>query len=773
VVHFFDSPGGDSRWPQVVKRPNLILKSLSSLRHSLALVDNPEQIIPPFSPRVSHRFNVHSMPDTLPRPEAAGPSFPVKRLAFHHDKNIGVSPSTTAWASSITAPANGVTETQSNDQDLLYFGRRASTFGDHSPLLSERESIFATHYTPAENDSSTPRLPPLAGAVIDASTRDTLESNMEFSLPPLVPTPSKLSVRSSLTASRMGSGAIAGGLKQSGHTGSEKSADSAIPASNATIRGIRRVSSDGHPWAKSFHVHSGHSSLIHGLDQPQARLDEPAIADDTAQTEANATQQKEEQEHRHGQVAQRQSAMSQAIQQNRPERSVSRGRAHVDKSIEATLTNAEPGQNIRSRKSSHLMGVFRENTSSLESKQREANILHTDEGDISQTISRPSIPSGRTYSRPTPATATDANPASPESKPQPSALTEQDKSFASKPDQSHDGQPLLSEFSTTPKVLLSPAAQPKSPSKHEHDPYFRKQDAIKQSKSSHVPPIPPSLLEQIREHHNLVPMRGQGAHLPKDRTGFTSHEDTDLADRRQLRTRDIGGQTDESEEHISSAIYFPHPVPMEDLDQLSSSEEGQLLPGAQAEIGAPVPAGVPTHNDLKRPSIDLAPAEHIDISVQSKHEKRVFHGDYQPPDDVQVEELDRDILPTIRERPAESFAIASDSEVESGDDIGAASQTDDDVTPTATPIPTSPLRRRKRPPISTGPTGAVQLEPYSHQVGGHSTIFRFSRRAVCKQLNNRENEFYERIERRHPDMLRFLPRFVLSLSLLPLTSLST
>merc|ERR1711939_402689 len=27
-------------------------------------------------------------------------------------------------------------------------------------------------------------------------------------------------------------------------------------------------------------------------------------------------------------------------------------------------------------------------------------------------------------------------------------------------------------------------------------------------------------------------------------------------------------------------------------------------------------------------------------------------------------------------------------------------------------------------------------------------------------LNNRENEFYERIEHRHPDMLKFLPRYI-------------
>ncbi|KAI5301550.1 Inositol hexakisphosphate kinase 1, partial [Ascosphaera pollenicola] len=61
---------------------------------------------------------------------------------------------------------------------------------------------------------------------------------------------------------------------------------------------------------------------------------------------------------------------------------------------------------------------------------------------------------------------------------------------------------------------------------------------------------------------------------------------------------------------------------------------------------------------------------------------------------------------------------------------------------------------------SRSPLGAVELKPYKHQVGGHTTVFRFSRRAICKQLNNRENMFYERIERRHPEMLVFLPRYI-------------
>ncbi|KAF8474576.1 hypothetical protein BDZ91DRAFT_844891 [Kalaharituber pfeilii] len=58
------------------------------------------------------------------------------------------------------------------------------------------------------------------------------------------------------------------------------------------------------------------------------------------------------------------------------------------------------------------------------------------------------------------------------------------------------------------------------------------------------------------------------------------------------------------------------------------------------------------------------------------------------------------------------------------------------------------------------PLGAVELKPYNHQVGGHTALFRFSRRAVCKCLSNRENEFYEAIETRHPSLLKFLPKYI-------------
>jgi hypothetical protein len=152
---------------------------------------------------------------------------------------------------------------------------------------------------------------------------------------------------------------------------------------------------------------------------------------------------------------------------------------------------------------------------------------------------------------------------------------------------------------------------------------------------------------------------------------------------------------------------------------------------------------------------------HVDISFRSKTESKTLYGEL---GDIRhpAENVPEKSLAAISERTYESTC---ESEPPSADESGLSvhdesSLTDDaELTPTATPTQRSrfpPKLKRKTP----APLGAVELKPYRHQVGGHTTVFRFSRRAVCKQLNNRENEFYERIERRHPDMLVFLPRYV-------------
>lgn len=54
----------------------------------------------------------------------------------------------------------------------------------------------------------------------------------------------------------------------------------------------------------------------------------------------------------------------------------------------------------------------------------------------------------------------------------------------------------------------------------------------------------------------------------------------------------------------------------------------------------------------------------------------------------------------------------------------------------------------------------VELRPFRNKVGGHTAIFRFSKRAVCKALMNRENVWYEAVEKRHPELLKFLPKYI-------------
>lgn len=54
----------------------------------------------------------------------------------------------------------------------------------------------------------------------------------------------------------------------------------------------------------------------------------------------------------------------------------------------------------------------------------------------------------------------------------------------------------------------------------------------------------------------------------------------------------------------------------------------------------------------------------------------------------------------------------------------------------------------------------VELRPFKNKVGGHTAIFRFSKKAVCKALVNRENVWYEAVERRHLNLLKFMPKYI-------------
>ncbi|PRT52401.1 Inositol hexakisphosphate kinase 1 [Wickerhamiella sorbophila] len=55
---------------------------------------------------------------------------------------------------------------------------------------------------------------------------------------------------------------------------------------------------------------------------------------------------------------------------------------------------------------------------------------------------------------------------------------------------------------------------------------------------------------------------------------------------------------------------------------------------------------------------------------------------------------------------------------------------------------------------------SVELTPFQHKVGGHTAIFQFSQRAVCKVLVNNEDTFYETIEQFHQELLAFMPKYI-------------
>uniref|UniRef100_A0A287D2D1 Kinase n=1 Tax=Ictidomys tridecemlineatus TaxID=43179 RepID=A0A287D2D1_ICTTR len=53
-------------------------------------------------------------------------------------------------------------------------------------------------------------------------------------------------------------------------------------------------------------------------------------------------------------------------------------------------------------------------------------------------------------------------------------------------------------------------------------------------------------------------------------------------------------------------------------------------------------------------------------------------------------------------------------------------------------------------------TKGVLLEPFVHQVGGHSCVLRFNETTLCKPLVPREHQFYETLP---AEMRRFTPQY--------------
>lgn len=185
---------------------------------------------------------------------------------------------------------------------------------------------------------------------------------------------------------------------------------------------------------------------------------------------------------------------------------------------------------------------------------------------------------------------------------------------------------------------------------------------------------------------------------------------------------------DSGEEKISSAVFVPH------------QEAPEVVCPDATKICRPAP--VQRQPTVKKPSPWLVKADEPEADNDSVCQET---GEITPP--ASERQLDDDNLSQTGDEHAVEDDVGPVENLEPvpGDLSRPVSQYYDEHVHDHQLAPKKPL-------------DAIELIPYKHQVGGHTTLWRFSKRAVCKQLNNSENKFYENIERYHRGLLPFLPR---------------
>lgn len=300
------------------------------------------------------------------------------------------------------------------------------------------------------------------------------------------------------------------------------------------------------------------------------------------------------------------------------------------------------------------------------------------------------------------------------------------------------------------------------------------------SAGTSTPPrkMPQQLLDDLRRRHNLIPSTRDSFSPTKSTFGKGSDHSYDSASTEdQLRDQSYGARTgddaidnespscqsrnddeDSSEEKISSALFVPHQASrtaklhdhersMSDLAAMASGQRDvSLEPDVPAEDWL-VKHELPAEDDGTEPSSSNSlPPALVDDKVDTDAE---YFPAPQTPSEFGDSQSETDYM-------SRGYETGTDAE---------------DTTPTGTLKLESHMTQDSRDHLhahqnDTTPPAAIELIPYKHQVGGHTTMWRFSKRAVCKQLNNRENAFYEKIEKNHPKLLAFMPKYVYSRFLL-------
>ncbi|PVI07097.1 SAICAR synthase-like protein [Periconia macrospinosa] len=583
------------------------------------------------------------------------------------------------------------------------------------PQLSERDSIFATTYLASDSPASSPRSP-LPTKHLDHDASDHASSDP--------PVPELATPRLTRT--------LSGREQPSAHSRSlhkeQSSLLSTYFSSGDNTKNKSGMDSDG--------SHGSPPPFMSPVDSPLHRpITPPHPVNFTAPLDDHLVKSEERIKNRLWREGKGEPYLP---HKGSPHNLVRDG--HVDKKIEATLANVEPPAAARSRKASHYLRVFKENDAAEEQKKREGRNKERRPAD------KPLPPVGERPSRM-----------------EKSALTEQLQNLSrpSSAVQTPADNPLESYFDQVP----SPKRGEKVAPLVAEEPSYRNR-------------IPARLLDEIRNYGNITPAAERGSSLSQSLpTAAAEKQRLFNQEPRSPRAKDPADyfhltldndddtqmahdseEEDSEKEQISSALYFPH-------RQLKSTG-GDNIPPAEQDRRAEVEV-IRTRSSISagkgisvrdKEEVIKTPEE-VEISLQSQDTNQCLHGDIptsssltqgasDPPTPAPIE------VTTSAESEYGSLTESSHSYFES-----ESSATEDlGTTPKAAPLKKKTESSTSTPPPA--PLGAVELKPYDHQVGGHTTVYRFSRRAVCKQLNNRENEFYETVERQHPELLEFLPRYI-------------
>ncbi|KAL9096846.1 MAG: hypothetical protein Q9165_000810 [Trypethelium subeluteriae] len=449
-----------------------------------------------------------------------------------------------------------------------------------------------------------------------------------------------------------------------------------------------------------------------------------------------------------------------------PPESVFEDTSHLEKSIAAKLPKAQPAVHPRSRKATHYLGLFTHQGLVGESNSHKA---------LSKADMLGQVRDGRGEDQDISlqfqnVAATDLlgdqlGPVKHDASRQVFRIPSERRKSRNESDRGDEYAPARDTF------IHGRRPEPVNPSAF---PRKKEREAKLTGQSRYQKPAPYG--EEIRDKYDSTPSPGkdtsfslsiEAAAPEQSKLGSIKAEHERLAhaddhflddahgDNKRSGKIDVAlEEEDEFEkEHISSALYFPHRTP--GLPESASVQEPSQKDGTDSGKDATdVSAQRFPHGwQQTRRSSKL---DEVEISLQSQHERHHLHGELQPP-------LPRaDVLAKRIISPPEGAVTVSESDYESVDESivsqGDESSNFDDQGNTPKASPEQRTRRDRNQ--DNVPLGAVELKPFSHQVGGHSTVYRFSRRAVCKQLNNRENVFYETIERQHPELLDFLPKYI-------------